>query len=35
MHLWDQHRFGVLGLDAAPDPAYGADLDPDADLDLA
>jgi para-nitrobenzyl esterase len=35
MHMWDQHRFGVLGLDAAPDPAYGADLDPDADLDLA
>ena len=33
MHIWDQHRFGVLGLDAAPDPdpAYAADRHPDPD----
>jgi para-nitrobenzyl esterase len=30
MHLWDQHRFGVL--DLAADPDLDADLDPDLDL---
>jgi para-nitrobenzyl esterase len=31
LHLWDQHRFGVLDLTADPDPDPDPDTDPDAD----
>ncbi len=33
MHLWDQHRFGVL--DLTPDPEPGVDADPEPAVDLA
>jgi hypothetical protein len=31
LHLWDQHRFGVLDLTADPDPDPDTDTDPDTD----
>ncbi len=45
MHIWDQHRFGVLDLTSAPDPDPGSgsgsgagaghELDPEPEVDLA